>query len=739
MKKLSIFWVTALLLMGAFWSCTDEKKELIGVDIVDKYDISFTINDEGVTSTSYSFEVIPTDKKTPYVCLYVDKTVIDKVPKHDLPAFLVKELKKNAQANSKTWEEYLSGIAITGNTKKTISNLLPGNMYELVVFGVKDNRLSQSATYKFFETLKADFVKMTFDVTATPVKPTEIHIDVKPSLQNVKWYFCSFPKASYDRAKAMGMNDSQIALSYLNEEVKNFLMYNPNPSDELLQKFINSKFYEGDQKLVIRGRTIKADTEYVYLSTGVFLTADKEIVFISETTFGTFTTPKVQQKDVTFDMKVENITQTTASVYIKPSDPTLPIVWRCGVLNDALQAMTPEEHAKYIIDTNPYISFEAFPQTVSYPTYKIMPDSKHFLIVFGYEGGVSTKVQRMEFDPLKAGDPMQTDFTVDLLYSSSDKVKLKVTPSESSVYYLPLLYPDTENKESVKGKLIANFRRTLEQTKGGFNPHATLWDIIGQSCDLGAGEFEWKKMKPGTKYTLMILTFNKTGIASDKYFKQSYLTVPGLSQETVDGVEIMGVFDGDEEAGTIFNQPDMVKNKAIMVMKYKVSAGVHEAYSAASEDMSNVDELDPAVLSDADILNNASLPWTKMKLKAPYLFLVVKWDTPQISFSYGLTAKMERGPIARASLKTATKADKKPISELKKIYDESKATPAAAVYARNLIEAMSLVWKPVQASSIEAYLPHTSDKPALRSAVVGDVEGDVEKQVIEIPVVHTVK
>lgn len=739
MKRLSTFWLTTLLLLGALASCADETKEIVGVDIVEDYDIRFEIKDETLTSTTYSFEIIPTDKQTPYVCLYVDKSVIDKVPKQDLPSFLLGELQKNASASSKTWDEYLASISLKGDAKRTITNLLPGNIYELVVFGVRGGQLSRQATYQFFETLKADNVDMTFEVQVDASRPTKAVLDVKPSLKEVKWYLCSFPKATYERVKASGMSDEQIALSYLGEEIRSFFQFNPNATPEAIDAFINSKFFTGDQEITIQGRSMKADTEYVYLIIAAHITASKEVVFISQATRGEYTTAKVAQKDTSFTLKVDNIRQTRAAVTVEPSDPTQRYVWRCGAHNEATLRMTPDEHAKYIINTNPYIFFEAQPhRTVSYPDYKLTPSTKHFLIAFGYEGGVCTQVYKTEFDPLTAGDPTKTDFTVDIAFRSTDRIQLNIKPSDPSVLYIPLLYPDTESKESIKGRLIASIRRTLDQTRaGGFNPDATLWDIINQMADLGDSQPEWtSSLTPGGKYTLMILTFDKEGIAAERLFTPSYLTVPSLSTETVDGAEIAGIFDGNEENGQVFGQPGLVKDKVIMVIKYRLSQGITEPYAAANEDQANVDELDPNVLPDAQILRNAGLQWAKMKRTVSYMFLLAKWDTPQISYSYGYNKDMERGPIARAQIRAVTINEKEPIDKLRKLYDEANTAPATRI--------TSVLWTPQPPVAIEAYMPTPSKQaeyvPApLRSAIKGSTMPDEHDADITIPLVHAVR
>lgn len=746
MNRQCIFWVLTILLT-CLGSCTDETKELIGVDIVETYEVDFEITDETLTSTTYSFAVTPSDQKAPYVCLYVDKSVIDKVPKYDLPAFLLKELKKKAEVDNKSWQEYLASISLTGNIKKTIDNLLPGNMYELVVFGLKGEQISRQATYRFFETLKADNVQMSFDVDATieAEKPTTVKLRVKPSLTDYKWYFCSFPKTSYDRAKEAGMSDIQICSSVLREELQRSIP--PTATQADIDKFVQSKFYENEREMTISGRAIKADTEYAYLLTAVYLTPGNEVVFTSEVTMGTFKTFPVAQKDTEFTLDVSNIRQTRVAISITPSNASQAYVWRCDAYNDMTSKMTPEEHAKHIIDTNPYISFEARPYgNVSNDNYKIIPGTKHYLIAFGYEGGVCTKVVRQDIEPVAAGDPLATTFVVEQLERTTDRVKLKVTPSDTSVYYLPFLFPDTESKERLKGKFIASLRRTLDQNiSSGFNPYATIWNMIAQQTSIGTSTPEYVNVTPGGQHTLMIVTFDKNGIAGERLLTPSYLTVPGFSQETVGNVEVLGIFDGNEENGAIFKQPWLVKDKAIMVLKYALSSGVSEAFAATSLDVEEINEMDTTLIPDNQLVHNGNLRWTSLKLTKPYMYVVVEWGKPQVSFSYGLSTAKERGPIARTALSAADRANKKSIDELQRLYDEPEATPARALRLFDPFEGLRSVTRPTSSEEIGTYLPVTSKEEQSispqqpkRKQTAQNAEGHKGTE-IDIPLVYVVR
>lgn len=79
---------------------------------------------------------------------------------------------------------------------------------------------------------------------------------------------------------------------------------------------------------------------------------------------------------------------------------------------------------------------------------------------------------------------------------TSDEISLKVTPSEESVYYIPLLYPASEDKEVIKGRLMSSWNQVLYQTQQQLNPYATIWTIIAQSAYLGTESMSYSDMIP---------------------------------------------------------------------------------------------------------------------------------------------------------------------------------------------------------------------------------------------------
>jgi len=79
-------------------------------------------------------------------------------------------LKKQAEAKGTPFEQYVDSISLKGDhTDLMVENLLPGRIYELVVFAVDGTRAAEQAEYLFFQTEIAEPVDCSFDVQVSDI------------------------------------------------------------------------------------------------------------------------------------------------------------------------------------------------------------------------------------------------------------------------------------------------------------------------------------------------------------------------------------------------------------------------------------------------------------------------------------------------------------------------------------------------------------------------------------------
>ena len=359
MKQKIFIALYCLLSVFVITACSDDDENIRPVD---PDELLFKVTELEASTTSYTFQIDVSSNRIPYLCLYVDKEVIDKIPRPELHNYLMEDLKKQAEAKGVAFEEYLGTISHRVSiSKHTISNLLAGKMYELVLFGINGTEAAKKPHCHYFQTWKVDPISCNFDVQVDVSGKNPI-IDVKPENKETQWYCCVIDRPTFDAAKAQGMNEALILQSYFSQELDYYLgMMAPdgNVTHEILDEVLAMLLRTGDQQLELSGSGILADTEYIWMGIAVYVTSDYELMFISDITMKSFKTKPAEMKETTFELEVDNIRQTKAHVKITPSDLKQVYVCRIEELNPTTEKMSPDELARHIVATNPSIKFEA--------------------------------------------------------------------------------------------------------------------------------------------------------------------------------------------------------------------------------------------------------------------------------------------------------------------------------------------------------------------------------------------
>lgn len=180
-------------------SCSD-KKEAPLVPLYPYEHVELTITEEGVTSTSCSFNVQPSDEKAPYLCLYVKQDIFTEISKEKLPEFLMNSLKKQAQEQKTDFEAFVAAATLKGTQKVELKNLAPGSIYELVAFAVSGVTPAKKSTHHFFQTHYVEPVDCTIEALSVKKKNGNIVLDMKPSVDTEYWYIAAMAKPSYENA-----------------------------------------------------------------------------------------------------------------------------------------------------------------------------------------------------------------------------------------------------------------------------------------------------------------------------------------------------------------------------------------------------------------------------------------------------------------------------------------------------------------------------------------------------------
>lgn len=168
----------------------------------------------------------------------------------------------------------------------------------------------------------------------------------------------------------------------------------------------------------------------------------------SEITLIRETTPAVTESKTEFEIEIDQITATSATLFITPSTDE-PYVWM-ELPEFVYKGMSNEELETFLLKN--YKPFFALHSTTGEMMHsfdgKLDPDTEYMIIVFGYDGGLTTPLTTKTFRTLKPNDA--TDVTFEFSYSNltSRSVSMTFIPSDNSVSYLAIVVDEATLERS---------------------------------------------------------------------------------------------------------------------------------------------------------------------------------------------------------------------------------------------------------------------------------------------------
>lgn len=703
------FFCLAMLL--AFTACSDDDEHQ-DYPFTRLNNLKLKLTEVSSTSTSFTFDVEASDAEVDYLCLYVDKAIIDQIDKADLPAYLMEDLQKQATNKGESFESYLASISYKGNVSGAkINNLLPGRLYELVVFGIQGSKTAQQAEYLFFQTLMADPVDCTFQVEVEPQSRTAKY-KVNVSVKDIPFYFCTFPKATYDQMSAQGWSNEAMLMEYMQMQLEQVLgsLMNPGqqqPTQEQIDAALNKLLFVGD--VTLNADRLSANTSYVWLAAAfklVEIEGAQQLVMVSDAAKGDYTTlPLDLMRDFTFDIQVTDIENASARIVVNPSLLDQNFIWAYEPYTDVTKNMTADELMNHHIETNRLFLNWLLTQGKQDIIAKLVPNKKYYVLAYGYDGGVTCLPKVVEFDSPAGGDPSSVTFSAQIVQNTPYLMMAKVIPSDLSIPYIAKLVPAssdfnlTVQKELVEASVAQDYKM-----QSMFNPGLTMDDYIYKYHEPGIKEIGEYNPVIGQTYMLCAFSLNLEGKVAASWVEEAFATTPELSDVTLTG-KVIGYFNGDEEAGSIFGDANMTKGKSIIVMKYTPSSGVVEGKTSLMSDNDELNELDPAAISDKELLTQAT--WNDLAQHG-YSFVTGDWGIALNSFSYGIDKNKCEGKIARLAVAAPDKNKVNPIEELRKLVsslESARFMPVGSKWSQQkkqepqkVVTDIPMPWKPTVAT-----------------------------------------
>lgn len=400
MKKI-LYTLCCVLITFVFTSCSEDNDK--NGETFNPDDQDLTIVQGEVTSTTFSFDVQAKEADIPYLCLYVDKNTIDRVPKGELPDYLMAELKLQAEEKGIKYQDYIASLAVTGNlTGKVIEGLLPGRIYELVAFAVSGTKIASRAEFLFFETLTVDLVECTFSVDAN-VDSYPAELVVMPTNKEVDFYFNLMKKTDFDAYTESGYTvDDIVGALFQNDFNKVIAQVAPDGqlSAEELRELQKRLFHKGETTYRVVG--LVPETEYVWMAVA-FGVAEIEdtysIATASAVSSGTFVSAPKPGNEMEFDIEVKSIQPGNIWLSIAPSTPDESYLWCCEPISEENSTFTGQELASSFMNEH-QADLEAMKVTGNQEVNieGLQPETSYYVLVWGYNGeGVTTLPCMYEF------------------------------------------------------------------------------------------------------------------------------------------------------------------------------------------------------------------------------------------------------------------------------------------------------------------------------------------------------
>lgn len=725
MKINNLFPLFSLLVLFAFASCNDDDTNTSYLDLTKQV---LTLTEGEATTSTYTFSVEASDANIPYLCLYVDKATIDLIPKGELPAYLMEDLKKQAEAKGTPFEQYVASLAMKGSQKDVkVSNLLPGRIYELVVFAVDGVRTADKAEYLFFQTLKTEHIDCQFNVNVVPeqLQAQSAVFQIEPSNKEVKWYFTGIKKSGFDDAIASGSYDEgSIIMTLLEQELQSIFTQLVPPggelTDEIVEQALELVLHTGDLSgdKGLKFTNLTADTDYYWLAAAFTIveTDDaNEVVLCSDVSKGEFHTPQKDLSKLTFEVEVSDITAVSAHVKVTPSYNDEKYVFFSDAFNEENINMTDEEMMEDYIKKNQNnlnMPWGTYTGVQDVPNLSCIPNSKNYVLVFGYNGGPTTAPIVKRFETPAGGDASATTFTYKDMVVTPYQIDMTVVPSDLTVPYVSVLVPNDEfNKEEyislVEMQVLSDY-----QMNAMWNPGMTMTSFLYSNTTYVPGKKSvgvYQGLKEGVAYTVCSFALSPEGKVVAAHEQASIATVPALSDATVSG-EILGYFDGDEENGIVFGQPEKTKGRVILAMKYTKSETAKNAWFNILYDAEEIDEMDPMALPDEDIIKNYATPW--IELTDSYRFVMCDWDRLYYSFAYAKNADGIEGKVVRMEVPSMNREGVGTLDELKELVKLGEAENTRALFraAMPQLGKQQVVENHAQKSDVQ--VPYRCESPA---------------------------
>ena len=710
MKRLN--WLMMLLTAAtlSFAACTEPTPDKPNTDDPVKEDLKFEASVTETTRTSAFITVTPSDLEADYMSVVYPASAVEQCATDaELVVKIYAEFAAYAETVNKTFVEYMAEVVKRGvQENHEVKGLAQNTNYYLLVFGVDaaaDYATTTDVTYVKFKTQDVQQSACTFTLKSE-VYLTTAALTVTPSDNKQAWHLVNVPVEEMQKYTKedgeYGWSQKEFFQYYLNTEIE-ALEAEGMTEDEIKTNLI----FTGYRTLNASG--LQAKTKYVALVGGVHYDAEG-VVVTTELKELRYNAGEAAQNDLTFDVQVTNIEHYSADIKITPSDPTVEYYYYISYIDSPKKSMKPIDIAnnaitEYIWYWHNYTELKHVdPVTgvTELPAYALdIAETEYYIVVFSFDanenygklineetgeydsnpGTITSAPVYVSFKTPEHGDAYNAEFSFNFTEVGPYDFTFEVVSSDPSIYYQPgIAYPNGFSPEAAMQASAETLAMVMQMCMEGQNPCLTHQEALdklkkqGYPYRNGSAKFYVANLEPNTTYMGYVLAIDvKTGRFAKCYFDLNATVTTSAVGNVDPTVEVLGVYNGDEENGSIFGDAAMTAGRPIIAVTHKNIEGASALFTAISTD--TLDDVN--ALSDCYIISEFRGYWSEItNLDAPYEFFIGEWDIDQTVVSYAQDANGAEGKVGKVGVKPVQTND---IEELRAYVNERNGASASAV------------------------------------------------------------
>ena len=690
-------------------------------------ELTFELSVLDVTKTDATISVVPSDLEAGYFVGVLDaKTVESYEADVEVIAKIFQDVKSYAEANGSTFEVYMAEKLKRGALENhKIEGLSIDTNYYLLVFGVNDKLETSSTLFKQSFKTEANNIPQsscTFDIKAY-VNLTTVALKVAPSIDTQLWHLINITVDEYQTYTSAdgeyGWTKEEYFQNYLNTEITT-LREQGLSNDEIGIKL----FHKGMRTL--NDSNLTAKTKYVCFAAAVDYTEGAAVV-TSALKELRYNSGEAAESDLSFDIDVYNIGHYSADVRITPSDPEAEYYYYIGYIDSQKKSMKPAEIAQTAITEYIYY-WENYTELKHRDPVKGVTDltgenkvelniaeTEYFVVAFSFEpnptygtileetgeydinpGTITSAPVYVSFKTAEQGDPMTAEFTITASDVGPYDFYLEIKADDPTIYYQPgIAYADNFDPQAAINASSPLLAQLVEMTMSGQSPKLTFWEALEESLSSyyrnGDGKYYVANLEPNRAYIGYVLAID----AENRKFARCVYTDVIATTTSIGNVtptiKLLGVYNGENEAGTIFGDKELTSGRPIVAVELKNLDGATAAYTALSSDVYS----DVASMADRYIISEFRGYWQELaSLTVPYHFFVAEWDVEQTIVAYAQDADGHEGGVGRLGVTPVSAGD---IEELRGYVEavnnaQPKALSKSLVVAENAMPTMECIW-----------------------------------------------